>query len=134
MQDIRNAKKSIFMQYFIVDEGYMWDTILTELKKKAAEGVDVRIIYDGFGTLLTLPQNYEKQLEGLGLEEATDYTTAFTGEVDFTNVELNVDVFIGDIVTIENTNWGTPINTRLIEVIESIAEDGTYSAIPTFGI
>lgn len=79
-------------------------------------------------------ETYEKQLEGLGLEEATNYTTAFTGEVDFTNVELNEDVFIGDIVTIENTNWGTPINTRLIEVIESIAEDGTYSAIPTFGI
>ena len=68
IKDIRNAKKTIFMQYFIVDEGYMWNTILDELKKKVAEGVDVRIIYDGFGTMITLPQNYEKQLEKHGIK------------------------------------------------------------------
>lgn len=79
-------------------------------------------------------ETYEKQLEGLGLEEVTDYTTAFTGEVDFTNVALGVDVFVGDIVTIENTSWGMPINSRLIEVIESLGEDGSYNAVPTFGV
>lgn len=78
-------------------------------------------------------ETYEKQLEGLGLEETTDYTAAFSGEVDFTNVALGEDVFIGDIVTVENTNWGMRMNTRLIEVIESIGESGAYSAIPTFG-
>lgn len=78
-------------------------------------------------------ETYEKQLEGLGLEQTTDYTAAFTGEVDFTNVVLGVDVFVGDIVTVQNTNWGMMLNTRLIEVIESIGESGAYSAIPTFG-
>lgn len=78
-------------------------------------------------------ETYEKQLEGLGLEKTTDYTAAFSGEVDFTNVALDEDVFIGDIVTVENTNWGMRMNTRLIEVIESIGESGAYSAIPTFG-
>lgn len=78
-------------------------------------------------------ETYEKQLEGLGLEETTDYTAAFSGEVDFTNVALGEDVFIGDIVTVENTNWGMRMNTRLIEVIESVGESGAYSAIPTFG-
>lgn len=78
-------------------------------------------------------ETYEKQLEGLGLEEITEYTTAFSGEVDFTNVKLGVDIFVGDICTIENSTWGMYINSRLVEVIESIGEDGTYSAVPTFG-
>ena len=78
-------------------------------------------------------ETYEKQLEGLGLEEVTEYTTAFSGEVDFSGVELGVDINIGDICTIENVRWGMYINSRLIEVIESIGEDGAYSAVPTFG-
>lgn len=76
---------------------------------------------------------YEKQLEGLGLEKVTEYTTAFSGEVDFTGVELGTDINVGDICTIENEKWQMFINSRLVEAIESIAEDGTYSAIPTFG-
>lgn len=66
--DLKNAKKTIFMQYFIIDEGYMWDTVLEILKEKVSQGVDVRIIYDGFGTLLTLPNNYERTLNGFGIK------------------------------------------------------------------
>lgn len=76
---------------------------------------------------------YEKQLEGLGLEQVTEYTTAFTGEVDFTGVELGTDINVGDLCTIENERWQMFINTRLVEAIESVAEDGAYSAVPTFG-
>lgn len=77
---------------------------------------------------------YEKQLEGLGLEQVTSYTTAFSGEVNFSGVKLGIDLNVGDIVTIENTNWGMYINSRLIEVIESVGEDGVYKAVPTFGV
>lgn len=79
---------------------------------------------------------YESQLNELGLQEIsnhTTYTEAFSGTVDFSGVEFGVDVFIGDIVTIENTRWGMSINSRIVEVIESIGEDGTYTAVPTFG-
>ncbi len=68
IEDLKKAEKSIFMHYFIVDEGYMWDTILEVLKEKAQQGVDVRIIYDGFGTLITLPSGYEKTLEKFGIK------------------------------------------------------------------
>lgn len=78
-------------------------------------------------------QTYEKQLEGLGLEQVTEYTTAFSGEVDFTGVELGIDIDVGDICTIENERWKMFINSRLVEAIESIGESGTYSAVPTFG-
>ena len=79
-------------------------------------------------------ETYEKQLEGLGLAEITEFTTAFSGEVNFDSVNFGIDVQCGDIVTIENRNWGMYINTRILEVIESVGEDGTYSIIPTFGV
>ena len=68
LEDLKKAEKSIFMQYFIVDEGYMWDSVLDILKEKAKNGVAVRIIYDGFGCLLTLPEDYEKYLNKFGIK------------------------------------------------------------------
>lgn len=78
-------------------------------------------------------ETYEKQLEGLGLAEVTEYTTAFSGEVNFDSVNFGIDIGVGDIVTIENRKWGMYVNTRILEVIESVGEDGSYSIIPTFG-
>ncbi len=47
VSELRNATKFIFMEYFIVEYGLMWDTILNILKRKAADGVEVRFMYDG---------------------------------------------------------------------------------------
>ena len=69
-----------------------------------------------------------------GLEQLTTITQAFDGTVYFDNIEYRVDVNIGDIVVIENQNWGIYINSRLIEVIESVDESGAYSIVPTFGV
>lgn len=68
VEALKSAKQYIFMEYFIVQEGYMWNTVLDILRQKAAEGVDVRVIYDGFGSLFTLPVNYEKKLRGYGIK------------------------------------------------------------------
>lgn len=62
------AKRFIFMEYFIYEEGYMWNTVLDILCRKVAEGVDVRVIYDGFGSLFTLPANYDKTLRAKGIQ------------------------------------------------------------------
>lgn len=66
--DLKNAKEFIFLEYFIIDEGYMWDTILDILKQKVKEGVEVRLIYDGFGCLTTLPHNYDKKINSFGIK------------------------------------------------------------------
>lgn len=68
LKDIKNAKESIFIQYFIIDEGFMWDTVHEVLKEKVKEGVDVRVIYDGWGCLMNLPVDYEKQLREEGIK------------------------------------------------------------------
>lgn len=66
--ELKKAKKFIFLEYFIIQEGLMWDSILKILIDKVKEGVDVRIIWDGMGCMSTLPKNYEKTLRSLGIK------------------------------------------------------------------
>lgn len=68
IEALQSAKKFIFLEYFIYEEGYMWNTVLGILRQKAAEGVDVRVIYDGFGSLFTLPSGYDKTLRSCGIQ------------------------------------------------------------------
>lgn len=68
LQALETAQDYIFLEYFIVQEGTMWDSILDILKQKAAQGVKVRVMYDDIGCLFTLPRDYKKQLESFGIE------------------------------------------------------------------
>ena len=67
VRELKQAKKYIFIEYFIINDGVMWQTILHILEEKAAEGVDVRLIYDGFGCLTTLPHKYYEELRAKGI-------------------------------------------------------------------
>jgi cardiolipin synthase len=68
LEELKKAEHYIFLEYFIIDKGVMWDTILEILKEKAMQGVDVRVIYDDVGCILTLPYGYEKELERMGIK------------------------------------------------------------------
>ena len=68
LQELEQAEKFIFMEYFILDEGYMWDSILDVLRRKATQGVDVRVLYDGTCEFVLLPRHYPKELEKLGIQ------------------------------------------------------------------
>ena len=65
---LEKAEHFIFLEYFIVNEGRMWGKILEILARKAKEGVDVRMLYDGTCELSTLPHDYPKRLEKLGIK------------------------------------------------------------------
>ena len=67
LADLEKARHYIFLEYFLIEEGVMWDSILEVLKRKAAQGVDVRVIYDDFGSLLTLPADYTATLGRFGI-------------------------------------------------------------------
>lgn len=67
-EELKKAKNFIFMEYFIIQQGVMWNSILEILLQKVKEGVDVRIIYDDAGCLLTLPYKYNKKLEKMGIK------------------------------------------------------------------
>ncbi len=64
---LEQAKTYIFLEYFIIQEGKMWNSILDVLKRKAAEGVEVRLIYDDMGCFLLLPLDYQAYLEKSGI-------------------------------------------------------------------
>ncbi|MBQ1962584.1 MAG: cardiolipin synthase [Clostridia bacterium] len=68
LADLENAEHYIFLEYFIVEEGIMWNSILDVLRRKAADGVDVRVIYDDFGCFLTLPPKYDRKLRSYGIQ------------------------------------------------------------------
>lgn len=68
VSELQNARKFIFMEYFIVEYGFMWDTILNILRRKAADGVEVRFMYDGMCAISMLPYDYPDQLRRLGIE------------------------------------------------------------------
>ena len=65
---LQTAKKFIFMEYFIIEKGKMWNEILDILTAKAKSGIEIRVIYDDFGSLLNLPGNYPKKLSKLGIK------------------------------------------------------------------
>lgn len=68
LQDLQAAEKFIFLEYYIVEPGLMWDQILDILKQKAAQGVEVKFLYDDIGCMATLPGNYARQLREAGIE------------------------------------------------------------------
>lgn len=68
LEDMKAAKEFIFMEYFIIQEGLMWGKMLEVIKKKAAEGVEIRVMYDGTNEFSTLPHNYRKKLAEIGVQ------------------------------------------------------------------
>lgn len=68
IRQLEKAEKFIFMEYFIVDAGKVWDRILEVLKRKAAQGVEVRFMYDGMCSLVLLPYKYPERLKKLGIK------------------------------------------------------------------
>lgn len=112
LEELQKAERYIFMEYFIVDSGYMWDSILAILKEKAEQGVEVRFMYDGMNSLTNLPYTYYKTLRSYGIKAKVfsqiipalstiqnnrdhrkiaiiDGTVAFTGGVNIADEYIN---------------------------------------------
>ena len=68
LEELEKAQEFIYLEYFIVDEGLMWGKILEILARKAKQGLDVRLMYDGTCELTTLPYDYPRRLEELGIK------------------------------------------------------------------
>ncbi len=68
LEELKKAEKFIFIEFFIIEEGVMWGSILDILKQKVQKGVDVRVIYDYMGCIMTLPYRYDKTLESYGIK------------------------------------------------------------------
>ena len=110
---LKQAKKFIFLETFIIARGQFWDSLLAILKERAAAGVDVRVIYDDIGSMTRVPTNYANILEKQGIRcmcfnkfrpvvdvgqnnrthrkiTVIDGETAFTGGLNFADEYLNI--------------------------------------------
>jgi len=67
LAQLEQAERFIFLEFFIVEEGYMWGRILDVLERKARQGVEVRVMYDGTCAVGKLPYRYPQELEALGI-------------------------------------------------------------------
>lgn len=114
LKELKKARHFIFLEFFIINrEGRVWPEILSILKQKARNGVEVRVIYDGMGCLTTLPKYYEEELNAANIKCRTylpvqpllstyqnnrnhrkimiiDGKTAFTGGVNLADEYANI--------------------------------------------
>ncbi len=68
LEELRKAEKFIFLEYFIIERGFMWNSILEILEEKAKQGVEVRVMYDDLGSFFLLPGSYYRTLEAKGIK------------------------------------------------------------------
>lgn len=84
LEELEKAENYIFLEYFIINLGQMWDSVLEILKRKVAQGVDVRVIYDDVGCADYLPPNYCQTLRSCGIK-----AMAFNKFVPLVSVIMN---------------------------------------------
>jgi cardiolipin synthase len=71
LEELKKAKRFIFLEYFIIENGFMWDSIVKVLEEKVKDGVDVRLIYDDFGTISKVGFNFKRDLVKKGIKVIT---------------------------------------------------------------
>ncbi|MGE4484870.1 MAG: cardiolipin synthase [Oscillospiraceae bacterium] len=67
LEELQKAKRFIFLEYFIIRPGEMWDSILAILEEKVKAGLDVRVLYDDLGCIFNLSSRYFEILEAKGI-------------------------------------------------------------------
>ena len=118
MDAIEGAKKFVFLEFFILADGTMWNELVELLYRKAKEGVEVRLLFDGFSALFKIPVKYEKKLTNAGIQTrvfcpirpifsteqnnrdhrkivVVDGTVAFTGGINIADEYVNRDDRLG---------------------------------------
>jgi cardiolipin synthase len=68
LDELKLAERFIFLEFFILKEGEMLDSILSILERKARQGLDVRIIYDDLGCFFSLPPDFKMNMENKGIK------------------------------------------------------------------
>ncbi len=68
LEELLHAQRYIFLEFFILAEGQMWDSIYNVLRQRAAHGVEVRVLFDDFGSMLRQGKGFVKQLQANGIQ------------------------------------------------------------------
>ena len=96
LEELRKAERYIFLEYFIIQPGVFWDSVLEILEEKAAQGVVVRLIYDDMGCMFTLPRDYNEQMYMPGFNRFEPVSPCASQQLDHRPV-IDGKVFTGGI-------------------------------------
>ncbi len=107
LEELQKAKKFIFMEYFIVREGTMWNRIREVLVSKVKEGVDVRFMYDDFGSINKVPPKFKKNLikDEIKVVNFNPYTPRFTLFMNYRD-HRKITIIDGNIAFTGGVNIG----------------------------
>lgn len=85
LEELEAAEDYIFIEFFILAEGHMWDQVHRILKRKAAQGVKVKIIFDDFGSIMRQSKDFVTELRNNGIEVSV-----------FNPLRPSVDIFMNN--------------------------------------
>lgn len=68
LKELKKAERFIFIEYYIIEDGFMFDKIYKILKEKAKQGIDVRLIYDDFGSVMKVDARFFKDARKDGIK------------------------------------------------------------------
>ena len=85
LEELRSAEKYIFIEFFIIAEGKMWDSIHEILREKAAAGVEVKVLFDDFGSIKRQHKDFISRLRADGIEVAIFNKIKFSANVFLNN-------------------------------------------------
>jgi len=65
---MEKAERFIFLEYFIMAEGEIWDRLTNVLRRKSGQGVEIKLIFDDFGSMMRMPEEAVEELRRIGAE------------------------------------------------------------------
>ena len=161
LEEMKKAERYIFMEYFIIEEGEMFNSMLEILEQKFREGVECRVMYDDMGSIDTIPSSYARKLEAKGIKDVSfnritpiinvimnhrdhrkilviDGKTAFTGGINLADEYINVKVIHGhwkdNVVRIQGEAVWSLLVTFLTNWYALRHEDTDYNVFRPVGM
>ncbi len=84
-KDLKLARRFIFIEFYILAAGKAFGTLFDILKAKARSGVEIRIIFDGLGSLTRLPENFSTVMRSAGIRAISHPAISFTSPCSLNN-------------------------------------------------
>ena len=68
LERMEQAEHFIFMEFYIMAEGQLWDRLMDIFRRKAGQGVEIKVLFDDFGSMMRMPGEAVEELRRIGVE------------------------------------------------------------------
>ena len=85
LEELEKATRYIYIEFFIIAEGQMWDSVYEILRRKAKDGVEVKVLFDDFGSIKRQHKDFITRVQKDGIKIAI-----------FNKIKPSMDVFMNN--------------------------------------